>query len=84
MSLIHYLKEMETIIPTSEQSIHEGIRHFKSKVAYSAPELMGGLWHRVYEELILPKVAPRDTEPWGDLAFECWNKYVHKRKKEEP
>ena len=85
MTLLTCLQELQGIIPPSERSICASLARFISTVAYSAPELHDGLWHRVFEELILTEVAPRDTEPWGERACDCWHAHVPGgRTKKEP
>ena len=78
MTLAHCLNQLEKIIPETEQAIHVVLLRLKKKLAYSAPELIGGLWTRVFKELIQAEIAPRDRAPWGQEAFICWQKYVPK------
>ncbi len=78
MTLAHCLNQLEKIIPETEQAIHVVLLRLKKKLAYSAPELIGGLWARVFKELIQAEIAPRDNAPWGQEAFICWQTYVPK------
>ena len=44
----------------------------KQSLSYLAPELLDSFWMKVYTTVLLPHVAPHDTEGWTFAIHDHW------------
>jgi hypothetical protein len=47
--------------------------NIKQSMAYAAPEILSNFWMKVYSTVLLPHVAPHDTENWTFAIHEHWS-----------
>ena len=65
------LHQLNDIIPKKHQA---ECNKLKSKIAYTAPELMQWRWNQVYQFLV--KITPREDAPWVQDAVALWNSKI--------
>tara|TARA_Y100000996_G_C22347007_1_gene571166 strand:- start:47 stop:304 length:258 start_codon:yes stop_codon:yes gene_type:complete len=82
--LSQVLFKLEQLVPVDKVNILTTIKRFRTKLAYTAPELHGALWHDVFEEIIIELISPHDSEPWTDPIHELWQKNVPLQKTRQP
>ena len=48
----------------------------KQSLSYLAPELLDSFWTKVYSTVVLPHVAPHDTEEWTFAIHAHWTELM--------
>ena len=74
-----FLEAIKQHIPPKNTHILGVVADLKSTAAYTAPERHENLRHKIYHELIVPCIAPNDSEPWTSPIQTLWNDFVTAR-----
>ena len=73
--IVDVLNNLERVAPNEHKA---DFAHLRSKIVYTAPELLGLRWRETYNLLIRITPCEKDTAPdWVQQASEIWNQ-AHK------
>lgn len=68
-ALLDILESLMSVVPKEH---HRSFMHVRSKIAYTAPELLGLRWCNIHD--ILVKISAKDEEAsWVNMARDRWN-----------
>tara|TARA_Y100000590_G_C15377232_1_gene884915 strand:- start:49 stop:300 length:252 start_codon:yes stop_codon:yes gene_type:complete len=72
-------------LPSHYNNAHHNLTLIKTTTAYTAPELMGNIWIKLWN-WVQTYIIPYDTEPWTIPIRESWQECMQivNSKKEQP
>ena len=69
------IRAMEVAVPADQVEAHAALRRLANSYAYKAPELHGNVYRDLYEQVVIPHLAPHQDAEWTPRVQEIWRRY---------